>query len=303
MADAAIFFSSSPSLVRREESALSLSSLPLATHYSTPLADPLTLSPFLPTALPAPVRMSFVRLSLASRLPVGRLRLSAGLPSLSVVRPSALGLRLSCVAAAAPQWTAAPLGLRLMSSAAAAGGKFRTEKDTFGDIKVAADRYWGAQTQRSLQNFEIGGDRERMPPEVPRHHALRLHCTLHCSEPDGLSCLLSCPVLSCRVVSWSQLIEAFAILKRSAAVVNKQFGLDGKVSDAIVSAADEVIAGKMEGHFPLVVWQTGSGTQTNMNVNEVLSNRAIELLGGEMGSKKPVHPNDHVNMSQSSNDS
>ncbi|ETS64030.1 hypothetical protein PaG_02367 [Moesziomyces aphidis] len=142
-------------------------------------------------------------------------------------------------------------------------GKFRSEKDTFGPLQVPADRYWGAQTQRSLQNFDIGGPQERMP------------------EP---------------------LIEAFGVLKKAAATVNKQFGLDAKVADAICQAADEVIAGKLHSHFPLVVFQTGSGTQTNMNVNEVISNRAIEILGGELGSKNPVHPNDHVNMSQSSND-
>ncbi|KAG0056828.1 fumarase fum1, partial [Linnemannia elongata] len=141
--------------------------------------------------------------------------------------------------------------------------KFRQEADTFGDLQVPADRYWGAQTQRSLQNFDIGGPTERMP------------------EP---------------------LIKAFGVLKRAAAQVNMTYGLDAKVGDAIVKAADEVIEGKLLDHFPLVVWQTGSGTQTNMNVNEVISNRAIELLGGELGSKKPVHPNDHVNMSQSSND-
>ncbi|KAJ1029933.1 hypothetical protein NDA16_000849 [Ustilago loliicola] len=142
-------------------------------------------------------------------------------------------------------------------------GKFRSEKDTFGPLQVPADRYWGAQTQRSLQNFDIGGPQERMP------------------EP---------------------LIEAFGVLKKAAATVNKSFGLDPKVADAICQAADEVIAGKLHSHFPLVVFQTGSGTQTNMNVNEVISNRAIEILGGELGSKAPVHPNDHVNMSQSSND-
>ncbi|PWN49492.1 fumarate hydratase [Violaceomyces palustris] len=140
---------------------------------------------------------------------------------------------------------------------------FRKERDTFGDLQVPADRYWGAQTQRSLQNFDIGGPQERMP------------------QP---------------------LIEAFGVLKKAAAHVNKTYGLDPKVADAISKAADEVISGKLHDHFPLVVFQTGSGTQTNMNVNEVISNRAIEMLGGELGSKKPVHPNDHVNMSQSSND-
>ncbi|KDN41519.1 fumarate hydratase [Tilletiaria anomala UBC 951] len=141
--------------------------------------------------------------------------------------------------------------------------KFRQERDTFGDLQVPADRYWGAQTQRSLQNFDIGGPQERMP---------------------------------------APLIEAFGVLKKAAANVNRTFGLDAKVADAIGLAADEVISGKLHDHFPLVVFQTGSGTQTNMNVNEVISNRAIEILGGELGSKKPVHPNDHVNMSQSSND-
>src|SRR5689334_3224071 len=138
----------------------------------------------------------------------------------------------------------------------------RTEKDSIGSIEVPSDRYWGAQTQRSFQNFEIGT--EKMPIEV---------------------------------------IRAQAIIKKAAARVNQRHGrLDATLSDAIQRAADEVIAGKLDDHFPLVVWQTGSGAQTNMNVNEVISNRAIELLGGEMGSKKPVHPNDHVNMSQSSND-
>ncbi|KAI5480403.1 fumarate hydratase, class II [Pseudohyphozyma bogoriensis] len=143
--------------------------------------------------------------------------------------------------------------------------KFRTEKDTFGELQVPADKYYGAQTQRSVQNFDIGGPSERMP--VP-------------------------------------LIKAFGVLKKAAATVNMTYGMDAKVGEAIQKAADEVIAGTIgQEHFPLVVFQTGSGTQTNMNVNEVVSNRAIEMLGGELGSKKPVHPNDHVNMSQSSNDS
>ncbi|EJT99801.1 fumarate hydratase [Dacryopinax primogenitus] len=141
--------------------------------------------------------------------------------------------------------------------------KFRIEKDTFGELKVPADRYWGAQTQRSLQNFDIGGPTERMPPP---------------------------------------LIKAFGVLKKAASIVNMTYGMDARVGKAIGEAADEVISGKLIDHFPLVVFQTGSGTQTNMNVNEVISNRAIEILGGELGSKKPVHPNDHVNMSQSSND-
>ena len=139
----------------------------------------------------------------------------------------------------------------------------RIEKDTFGDIEVPNDRYYGAQTQRSLQNFRIGG--ERFPREF---------------------------------------IYALGIVKKSAARVNVRLGkLDGKLLAAIEQAADEVIAGKLDDHFPLVVWQTGSGTQTNMNANEVIGNRASELLGGVLGSKKPVHPNDHVNMSQSTNDS
>jgi fumarate hydratase class II len=140
--------------------------------------------------------------------------------------------------------------------------EFRIETDTFGEIKVPSNTYWGAQTQRSIQNFKIGG--ETMP------------------EP---------------------LIKALAVIKKAAAQVNKKYKkLDAKIADAISKAADEVISGKLEGNFPLVVWQTGSGTQSNMNMNEVISNRAIEMLGGKVGSKKPVHPNDHVNMGQSSND-
>lgn len=141
--------------------------------------------------------------------------------------------------------------------------KFRTERDTFGDLQVPADRYWGAQTQRSLQNFDIGGPTERLPPP---------------------------------------LIQAFGVLKKAASVVNVGYGLDPKIGEAIQKAADDVISGKLIDHFPLVVFQTGSGTQSNMNANEVISNRAIEILGGQLGSKEPVHPNDHVNMSQSSND-
>ena len=138
----------------------------------------------------------------------------------------------------------------------------RVESDTMGTINVPADKYYGAQTARSLANFAIG--EEKMPREV---------------------------------------ITAFGILKKAAALANHKLGLmDEKTRDLIVAAADEVIAGKLGAHFPLVVWQTGSGTQSNMNVNEVISNRAIEMAGGTMGSKKPVHPNDHVNMSQSSND-
>ncbi|RWM91765.1 MAG: class II fumarate hydratase [Mesorhizobium sp.] len=140
--------------------------------------------------------------------------------------------------------------------------KTRTETDTFGPIEVAADRYWGAQAQRSLGNFKIGW--EKQPASI---------------------------------------VRALGIVKRAAAEVNMEMKrLDPAIGKAIVDAAQEVIDGKLNDHFPLVVWQTGSGTQSNMNANEVISNRAIEMLGGVMGSKKPVHPNDHVNMSQSSND-
>ncbi|XP_026201970.1 fumarate hydratase, mitochondrial [Anabas testudineus] len=144
-----------------------------------------------------------------------------------------------------------------------ASSEYRTERDTFGELKVPADKYYGAQTVRSTMNFKIGGPSERMPIQV---------------------------------------IKAFGTLKKAAAEVNKDYGLNPKIADAIIQAADEVSAGKLDEHFPLVVWQTGSGTQTNMNVNEVISNRAIEILGGKLGSKDPVHPNDHVNKSQSSND-
>jgi fumarate hydratase, class II len=138
----------------------------------------------------------------------------------------------------------------------------RTETDTFGPIEVAADRYWGAQAQRSLGNFKIGW--EKQPASI---------------------------------------VRALGVVKQAAARANMSLGkLDPALGDAIVKAAQEVVDGKLDDHFPLVVWQTGSGTQSNMNANEVISNRAIEMLGGVMGSKAPVHPNDHVNMSQSSND-
>ncbi len=138
----------------------------------------------------------------------------------------------------------------------------RTEQDSMGSVDVPADRYFGAQTMRSLHNFPIG--EERMPREI---------------------------------------VRAFGILKKAAAITNAELGnLEEDVCSLICRAADEVIEGALDDHFPLVVWQTGSGTQSNMNVNEVISNRAIELSGGEMGSKSPVHPNDHVNRSQSSND-
>lgn len=141
----------------------------------------------------------------------------------------------------------------------------RVERDTMGEVQVPNDVYWGAQTQRSLHNFKIGGTAERMPIEV---------------------------------------IRAFGILKKCAAAVNMRYGIMPKdIGELVIKAADEVIQGKLDDHFPLVIFQTGSGTQSNMNVNEVISNRAIEMTGGELGSKSPVHPNDHVNMGMSSNDS
>ena len=140
--------------------------------------------------------------------------------------------------------------------------RMRIESDSMGQIEVPANVYWGAQTQRSLLHFNIG--RDVMPPE---------------------------------------LIRAFGILKKACALVNQELGkLPAEKAALIVQAADETIAGKLHDQFPLRIWQTGSGTQTNMNVNEVISNRAIEIAGGSMGSKKPIHPNDDVNMSQSSND-
>ncbi|MBU1287399.1 MAG: class II fumarate hydratase, partial [Alphaproteobacteria bacterium] len=138
----------------------------------------------------------------------------------------------------------------------------RTETDTMGPVEVASDRYWGAQAERSLGNFKIGWEKQPEP-----------------------------------------IIRALGIVKKAAVQANMDLGkMDPELGKVIVQVADEVIDGKLNDHFPLVVWQTGSGTQSNMNANEVISNRAIEILGGEMGSKKPVHPNDHVNMSQSSND-
>src|SRR6202048_1238747 len=149
------------------------------------------------------------------------------------------------------------------STPSPSSGSTRTETDSFGPIEVPADRYWGAQTERSRQNFRIGQD--RMPMAV---------------------------------------IRALGIVKLAAAQTNRELGLiDQRRARAIIGAAREVIDGRLDDHFPLVVWQTGSGTQTNMNLNEVIANRANEMLGGGRGAKKPVHPNDHVNMSQSSNDS
>src|ERR1700689_4883897 len=149
-----------------------------------------------------------------------------------------------------------------MSSSTESASRTRTESDSMGKIEVPAKVYWGAQTQRSLLHFNIG--RDPMPPE---------------------------------------LIRAFGTLKKACALVNQDLGkLPADKAKWIVQAADEVIAGQLDDQFPLRIWQTGSGTQTNMNVNEVISNRAIEIAGGKMGSKKPIHPNDDVNMSQSSND-
>ena len=140
--------------------------------------------------------------------------------------------------------------------------KTRTETDSFGPLEVPSDKYWGAQTQRSIKNFPIGSERQPLP-----------------------------------------LIHALGIIKKACAQTNVELGdLDANLGNAISKAAQEVIDGKLDDHFPLVVWQTGSGTQSNMNANEVIANRAIELLGGEIGSKKPIHPNDHCNMGQSSND-
>jgi fumarate hydratase, class II len=155
-------------------------------------------------------------------------------------------------------------GLPMPTSVTRAGSptSSRIEKDTMGPIEVPSDRLWGAQTQRSLENFRIGG--ERMP---------------------------------------LVLIYALALVKRASAQVNRDLGvLYADIAQAIIAAADEIRAGKHDGEFPLVVWQTGSGTQTNMNLNEVIANRASELLGGERGEGRKVHPNDHVNRSQSSND-
>ncbi|KAB8337186.1 hypothetical protein FH972_021488 [Carpinus fangiana] len=152
---------------------------------------------------------------------------------------------------------------RAFASSTRMAASTRSESDAFGEIQVPSDKYWGAQTERSLENFRINQPQDRMPPPI---------------------------------------VRAFGILKGAAATVNMQFGLDPKIGQAIQQAASEVASLKLIDHFPLVVWQTGSGTQSNMNANEVISNRAIEILGGTMGTKKPVHPNDHVNMSASSND-
>src|SRR5260370_9095587 len=152
---------------------------------------------------------------------------------------------------------------RSTSSSSARSGSTRIETDSFGPIEVPADRYWGAQTERSRQNFRIGHD--RMPMAI---------------------------------------IRALGIVKLAAAETNRELGLlDQRRARAIIAAAREVIEGKLDDHFPLVVWQTGSGTQTNMNLNEAIANRANEMLRGKLGAKDPGHPTDHVNMSKSSNDS
>ena len=153
--------------------------------------------------------------------------------------------------------------VRLLQSVKRSFASSRVESDAIGEIEVPSDKYWGAQTQRSLVNFPIGGERERMPTPV---------------------------------------IKAFGVVKKCTAIYNLKYGkIERVVGENIIKAADEVISGELNDHFPLVVFQTGSGTQSNMNVNEVISNRAIEMIGGTLGSKSPVHPNDHVNMGQSSN--
>jgi len=155
------------------------------------------------------------------------------------------------------------LGSRGIASTARMMAGVRVESDTMGNIEVPSDKYYGAQTARSIMNFPIGDEAERMPTAV---------------------------------------VKAFGVLKKAAAEVNTEFGLNAEVAEHISKACDEVIDGSLMDHFPLVVWQTGSGTQSNMNVNEVISNRANEMLGSPLGTKSPVHPNDHVNKSQSSND-
>ncbi|KAJ3334029.1 fumarase fum1, partial [Gonapodya sp. JEL0774] len=210
-----------------------------------------SFSPSLPSSSHSPSPFSF---SLSSSLSIRRAFSSSPSNLVSpLTQPTSL-LR--------PQSSLSPLPSPLYTTQQSA--KYRIEADTFGELQVPADKYWGAQTQRSLQNFAIGGSTDRMP------------------EP---------------------IIRAYGLLKMACANVNMEYGvLDRRIGMAIVDAAEEVHHGKLASHFPLVVFQTGSGTQTNMNVNEVVANRAIEMLGGKLGSKKPVHPNDHVNMGQSSND-
>ncbi|KAK0650182.1 Fumarate hydratase [Lasiodiplodia hormozganensis] len=187
----------------------------------------------------------------------------AALPT-SIARSSARSINTRALQSARPQLQHQKTSaLRTFATTSRMAANTRTESDAFGEIQVPADKYWGAQTERSLENFKINQPQDRMPPPI---------------------------------------VRAFGILKGAAASVNMKFGLDPKIGEAIQQAAAEVADLKLVDHFPLVIWQTGSGTQSNMNANEVISNRAIEILGGTMGSKKPVHPNDHVNMSASSND-
>ncbi|KAI9090540.1 fumarate hydratase [Phlyctochytrium arcticum] len=182
--------------------------------------------------------------------------------NLSVTKTSAMFRNLPALSA---RTAVRPVNSKTFCTVSALMQKYRVERDTMGELQVPADKYWGAQTERSLSNFKIGGTSDKMPIE---------------------------------------LIQAFGVLKKAAARANMEFGLKKELGEAIQKAADEVIAEKWNDQFPLVVYQTGSGTQTNMNVNEVLANRANELLGApELGTQKPVHPNDTVNMSQSSNDS
>jgi len=192
----------------------------------------------------------------APRLPCTKLAFAHG---------SSLPLRSLLARAMASEAIPAQMRGAPSSASAASAVGVRVESDTMGKVEVANDVYWGAQTQRSLENFKIGGPSARMPLEV---------------------------------------VHAFGVLKKCAAKVNMGYGvMPRELGERIVQVGDEVISGKLDAHFPLVIFQTGSGTQTNMNVNEVISNRAIQLMGGVMGSKKPVHPNDHVNMGMSSNDS
>ncbi|KAK8166473.1 L-Aspartase-like protein [Phyllosticta citrichinensis] len=193
---------------------------------------------------------------------------SAAVPALIASRSPAISLSaaprsLQTSALRTPSRFPNAPAFRTFATSSKMAANTRTETDAFGEVQVPADKYWGAQTQRSLGNFNINQPQDRMPPPI---------------------------------------VRAFGILKGAAAEVNMRYGLDPKVGNAIKQAAQEVADLKLIDHFPLVVWQTGSGTQSNMNSNEVISNRAIEILGGTMGSKKPVHPNDHVNMSASSND-
>ncbi|KAK7513711.1 fumarate hydratase class II [Phyllosticta citriasiana] len=193
---------------------------------------------------------------------------SAAVPAFIASRSSASSLSaaprpLQTSALRTPSRYSQATAFRSFATSSNMAANTRTETDAFGEVQVPADKYWGAQTQRSLGNFNINQPQDRMPPPI---------------------------------------VRAFGILKGAAAEVNMRYGLDPKIGNAIKQAAQEVADLKLIDHFPLVVWQTGSGTQSNMNSNEVISNRAIEILGGTMGSKKPVHPNDHVNMSASSND-